>query len=112
MKDDALGRLVKLQDMDNMIRDASEHGSEVRLGFDVGGLAVLKVAREKLLKDIPPRWVGLYERLHARYGRAVVPVEDRICLGCFVTLPTGALPQEAGGTEPMLCESCGRILYW
>ena len=122
---DALARLVKLQDMDNMIRDAAA-GTEKTLGFAVGGLPVLQAAREKLCADIPRRWLGLYERLQARYGRAVVPVEDRICLGCFVTLPTGASawftdsPDPSGTRRasedepqlPQLCESCGRILYW
>ncbi len=111
MNDD-LAHLVKLQDMDNMIRDASEHGTEKTLGFEVGGLPLLMAAREKLRQEIPKRWLGLYERLAGRYGRAVVPVEDRICLGCFMSLPTAASTKPGDDAEPTLCEGCGRILYW
>ncbi len=108
---DALSRLVKLQDMDNMIRDAADHGAEKSLGFAIDGVSVLRVARDKLSREIPQKWLALYERLQNRYGRAVVPVEDRICLGCFVTLPTAATPP-GNEAEPKLCENCGRILYW
>ena len=106
---DPLSRLVKLQDMDNMIRDATAVGGEASLGFRMQGLAVLQAAREKLSSEIPPRWLALYERLRGHMGRAVVPVGNRMCLGCFGSLPTSATPP---GGEPTMCEHCGRILYW
>ena len=37
-------------------------------------------------------------------------MRERVCLGCFVTLPTSASP--GVGESLTLCESCGRILYW
>ena len=36
-------------------------------------------------------------------------IRDRVCQGCFITLPTAALP---GPDAPMMCESCGRVLCW
>ena len=82
------------------------------MGFDVRGLNLLVAARDKLRGEIPRKWLVLYERLASHYGRAVVPVEDRICLGCFMTLPTSATPLSAENDDPSLCENCGRILYW
>lgn len=110
MRDSALAQLVKLQDLDNMIRDAG--GLEAELGFKVQNVEKIRGAREKLAGEIPPRWLKLYERLRERYGRAVVPVEDRMCMGCFNTMPTGALPPDSPHQDPQLCESCGRMLYW
>ena len=41
-------------------------------------------------------------------GRGVVPVKDRICLGCWAMQPTGF----EGHTDRIAtCQSCGRILY-
>ncbi len=110
MKDSVLAQLVKLQDLDNMIRDAG--GLEAELGFKVQNVEKIRVARENLAADIPPRWLKLYERLRERYGRAVVPVDDRMCMGCFNAMPTGALPPNPNQADPQLCESCGRMLYW
>ena len=56
------------------------------------------------------RWGYLYDRARHRYGRGVVVVRDRVCLGCRITLPTSVTPSAAGALT--LCESCGRILYW
>jgi len=98
--------------MDLMIRDATdpEQAKEVsRLGFKVEGLDALKAAREKLAASIEPRVLRLYKLAASRYaGRALVPVKDRICLGCWAMQPTGF---EAHLDRLATCQSCGRILY-
>lgn len=107
--------LVTLQDLDLMIReshDPEKQGEEEDLGFELKNLETLQTARAKLAEQIGPRWLGLYERVSKRYGRAVVPVEGRVCLGCFVTLPTSVVPRKLEDSEIGLCENCGRILYW
>ncbi len=108
-----LSSLVKLQEIDTLLRDAEEHGRrEAQLGFPLENRGALEAARERVRSEIPRRWLSLYERLHARFGRAIVPVEDRICLGCFMELPTSALPANLSEDDPALCEHCGRILFW
>ena len=107
--------LVALQDLDLMIReshDPEKKCEEEDLGFALKNLETLQTARGKLAEQIGPRWLGLYERVSKRYGRAVVPVEGRVCLGCFVTLPTSVVPRRLEDSEIALCENCGRILYW
>lgn len=107
--------LVELQDLDLMIRDARDpeaSGEEENLGFSLKNLETLQTARARLAEQIGPRWLSLYERLSKRYGRAVVPVQDRVCLGCFVTLPTSMAPKKLEDSEIQVCENCGRILYW
>jgi len=107
--------LVALQDLDLLIREAHDpeaSGEEMNLGFSLKNLETLQTARAKLAEQIGPRWLSLYERVSKRYGRAVVPVEARVCLGCFVTLPTSAAPRRLEDSELQLCENCGRILYW
>ena len=107
--------LVTLQDLDLMIResrDPESKGEEEDLGFELENLETLQTARTKLAEQIDPRWLSLYERVAKRYGRAVVPVEGRVCLGCFVTLPTSVAPKKLEDVEITMCEHCGRILYW
>ena len=48
-----------------------------------------------------------------RYGRAVVPVEGQVCLGCFMGLPTKNVGVSGSRDDRVeTCENCGRILYW
>ncbi|HDL18782.1 MAG TPA: hypothetical protein ENH29_06990, partial [Bacteroidetes bacterium] len=85
MDEKQLKYLVALQDIDNMILDSSE---EQDIGFDTTGMENAKQIRDEVAFKIDPPMLRTYERLHKRYRRAVVPVKDEICLGCFVKLPT------------------------
>ncbi len=54
----------------------------------------------------------LYESLRrSRDGLAVVPVQQRTCQGCRITLPTSEEQQARISDDLVLCSSCGRILY-
>jgi predicted nucleic acid-binding Zn-ribbon protein len=117
----ALAGLVLLGDLDLLLREVEAAGSRQRLrklGFVLDGVPRLMAARERLARGIERRWMVGYERARQRYGRGIAAVRDRVCLGCFVTLPTSAArpPADAGTPDvmgaPGLCASCGRILYW
>ena len=112
--------LIALQDVDEMIqeaRDPEKQSAMKKLGFKVTNkvqnLDALVSSRKKLADQLDKRTLTLYERMRTRYGRAVVPVEGQICLGCFMNLPTrniGASTERKDRVE--VCENCGRILYW
>jgi predicted nucleic acid-binding Zn-ribbon protein len=108
--------LIALQDIDEMIREAKdpERSSALEnLGFKVKNFDALVNSRQKLAAQLDRRILSLYERVASRFGRAVVPVEGRVCLGCFMGLPTkkiGVAGAEVDRIET--CENCGRILYW
>jgi predicted nucleic acid-binding Zn-ribbon protein len=111
----ALAQLVRLGDLDLLLREARDEVSRVRLrklGFELGGLDRLEAARERLAAAIEGRWMAVYERARRRYGRGVAAVRERVCQGCFVTLPTSAASRPGAGESPGLCECCGRILFW
>jgi len=116
----ALAGLVLLGDLDLLAHELEGADSRQRLrklGFPIDGLPRLAAAREKVARAIDPRWMTAYERARHRYGRGIAAVRDRVCLGCFVTLPTSAARPagdaagEVTGT-PGLCASCARVLYW
>ncbi len=106
--------LIQLNDVDAMLaeaRDARVAGRLKKLGFDLGPTAAIEKARARLAALIEPRWLHHYERAMKRYGRGVAVVRQKVCQGCFVTLPTSASPPGAG--DPLTqCASCGRVLYW
>ncbi len=105
--------LLHLQDLDLLageLRDPRAVSRLRKLGFEVRSLEPLERERTRRLEAVEKRWLGSYERALKRYGRGVAAVRERVCLGCFITLPTSAAP---GAAETVtMCESCGRILYW
>jgi predicted nucleic acid-binding Zn-ribbon protein len=110
----ALHAIVLLSDVDAMLGEAQRPESRARLkklGFELEGLARLTAQRGRLMEAVDRRWTGLYERVRLRYGRGVAAVRERVCSGCFVTLPATARPRETRDVL-QVCESCGRILYW
>jgi predicted nucleic acid-binding Zn-ribbon protein len=109
MDEKQLRYLVALQDIDNMIQDSSE---EQELGFKTEGLDNLKNMRNDVASKIDPPLLRTYDRLRSRYRRAVVPVKNEICLGCFVKLPTSLSTKGKENVVVFRCENCGRILYW
>lgn len=101
--------LVALQDLDIMIRDIDE---VKELGFEVAGKEKLQEARNDLTKKISKPLLYNYEKLKTRYRRAIVPVKDDVCLGCFMRIPTSLSTRGRSDQEVINCEGCGRILYW
>jgi len=108
-----LQALVALQDLDLMIREAKDPESatqEEELGFSLSGVDKLERTRDRLAKQVDEQLLQRYERMSRRFTRVVVPIEGRVCLGCFMGLPTANRRNIDPGTVE-LCENCGRILY-
>ena len=108
-------RLAELQDHDLLIvRTAANataaRGSATRSAESA--LPELQDVRAKLLSEIPEPWRAQYERITARYGRAVVPVRDQTCLGCYARVPAGLMPHAHDMPAITRCEGCGRLLLW
>jgi len=73
-------------------------------------LADLKQKWQLLSAEIEPETVEFYQQLRKGKGTAVARVEQGICRGCRISLPTTDL-QRARGTNLVHCSSCGRILF-
>lgn len=101
--------LVALQDLDIMIKDIDDVKS---LGFEVAGKEKLQEARDEIVKKISKPLLSNYEKLKTRYKRSIVPVKDDVCLGCFMRIPTSLFTRGRSDQEVILCEGCGRVLYW
>ncbi len=72
--------------------------------------ARLKQSRQALAGVLDARILDLYSRLRKHKGYAIVKVEQGICRGCRISLPSSDLQQARSG-HLVHCSSCGRILF-
>ncbi len=63
-----------------------------------------------LSAEIEPQAVEFYQELRKEKGTAVARVEQGICRGCRISLPTTELQRARSGSL-VQCSSCGRILF-
>jgi hypothetical protein len=73
-------------------------------------LADLRDRRQRLAGEIDPSALEFYQSLRKGKGIAVARVEQGICRGCRISLPTTDLQQARSGNL-VQCSSCGRILF-
>lgn len=66
--------------------------------------------RQLLADEIEPQAIDFYQNLRKGKGIAVAKVEQGVCRGCRISLPTTEL-QRARGGRLVQCSSCGRILF-
>ncbi len=70
----------------------------------------LEHKRQLLSAKIDPQVIELYLKLQKQKGQAVAKVEQGLCRGCRISLPTTKLRQARSGNL-VQCSSCGRILF-
>ena len=73
-------------------------------------LSDLRHKRQLLADEIEPQAIEFYQELRKEKGTAVARVEQGICRGCRISLPTTELQQARSGNL-VQCSSCGRILF-
>ncbi len=75
-------------------------------------LAALEKEREVHSRDVPLKWMTVYERVvESRGTPAVVPVVDQYCQGCQMSVTIHDVTRAWKGAEIVQCRSCSRILY-
>ena len=77
-------------------------------------LAGLRADRHSRAQALPRPLLADYEKiLKARSGVAVASVTaSAVCSGCRVSIRPQAIQELKAAQAPMLCENCGRYLYW
>lgn len=73
----------------------------------------LKVEREKLSRQAEGELLNIYERLlRNKKDRVIVPIENRTCSGCHISLTAQHENVVRKGGNIVFCEHCSRIHYW
>lgn len=69
--------------------------------------------RESLRRRISAAVLARYEELRRKKGgRAVAILKGQMCEGCRVIVPSGTAQQAQHSPDFVMCDNCGRILYW
>lgn len=75
--------------------------------------ASLSKEREALLPGIPPEQRHLYEAIYQKKGGvALSPVRGDFCAMCHMRIRPQMLNEIRDKSVVILCENCGRILFW
>jgi predicted nucleic acid-binding Zn-ribbon protein len=124
IEDDLLEAMIRLDEQTSELREEQERLDQAVAEWEAtraalraqqseleAQLEVLNDQRATVRESIQTQDLSLYEDLRRRkQGTAVVLVEDQICGGCGMRLPSSVI-QQARQTEIIhLCPSCGRIL--
>jgi len=107
--------LLHLCDVDALVHELTNPGSARslrRLGVSIQAPARLAALRTRVAATVDARWLSLYDRARSRYGRGLAAVRERVCTGCFVTLPATARRPAGGEHGVLTCQGCGRLLFW
>lgn len=88
-----------------------------RLAEELGevqrSLERLRQEREQLRGEVEPSLLRrFYLIMERRQGRAVVPVRDGSCSGCYMHLPPQLANEVQRGASLITCPHCSRVLYW
>ena len=109
--------LLELQDLHTQRRALSEEPLK-QVEEDVfelqpdEALDLLDQKVDELVDRLEPAVRKRYVELSETLGRAVAPVLNGICYGCYVATPT-AWASGAGRNDSItVCDHCGRFLYY
>jgi predicted nucleic acid-binding Zn-ribbon protein len=87
--------------------DLLQEGEQLR-----ARVTALEAEREEIAQMVSGQDLAAYEALRRQKGgQAVVLLENGICQGCRVALPTSVVQRVRRGSEVVYCGSCQRILY-
>ena len=108
--------LLQIQDLKAQRRELSDDGGraveEQEFHIDIAeAITQLDARIEELQQELPPQMRSRLVRFAKSGGRAVVPLINGICYGCFTAVPTASVADLGRNDEVNYCENCGRFLY-
>jgi len=126
IEEDIISAMLAADDIEKEIREANQRFSQDREKFDKEkDLIQLKKReleekikriqkdRDEILPRIPPEQLSLYSRIFRKMsGIALSPVTDDFCSMCHMRIRPQVLNELKEAKKLIICEACGRILYW
>lgn len=108
--------LLEIQDLQGQRSGLAEEtlGDLESKTFDIhldDAMVLLDEKLEELVERLEPDMRARFRRMADRNMRAVAPVLNGICYGCFVALPTATASEAERNQKIDLCYHCGRFLY-
>ena len=109
--------LLELQDLKAQKREMEEAAEEssreiekkvIRVKLE-DAVAQLQTKIEEMEAALDPEAMGRYRPIAETRERAVVPVLNGVCYGCFMSMPTATTRTNR---ELRWCENCGSFVYF
>ncbi|MFQ5449238.1 MAG: zinc ribbon domain-containing protein [Nitrospinaceae bacterium] len=89
---------------------AKKEGEAERVKKD---LDTAEAKRRELVNVLDPKWIRDYEKVfQVRDGRAVVPLKEGVCQGCFQQVLPQMVIDIKISEKIHQCQHCLRFLYW
>src|SRR5688572_19013606 len=105
--------LLQIQDLKSQRRELNEteggramEEQEFHIDIDED-IRELEVRIEELSEELPQQIRGRLDRFSRSGGRAVVPLINGICYGCFTAVSTGSVADLRRNDMLNYCENCG-----
>jgi predicted nucleic acid-binding Zn-ribbon protein len=125
VEDEALLIMGEVDEQEDALRNAQEHLACAEQEWEAlrevlrkdveelgSRLIFLEAERAEISKRIPEKDLAAYTALRRQKGgQAVALLENGVCQGCRVALPTSVVQRVRRGDEIVYCGSCQRILY-
>ncbi len=116
----------EIENQENALRDVENVRDELKIDLatkEANLTSRLEAANEELDKldalrnetgnDVPAPILSRYEFIRRRLDHPViVPVKDRICLGCYIAVPPQTYIELQKGQQIWSCPNCQRLIYW
>lgn len=115
--DAQLELLLQIQDLKGQRRELTDADAGRDVEIEEFNVDVAEAAEEldrkirEMEQLLSPRIGGRYRQLARARGRAVVPVINGLCYGCFVSIPTAVASDASSNEQVRQCDNCGRFLY-
>ncbi|HWV58793.1 MAG TPA: C4-type zinc ribbon domain-containing protein [Longimicrobiales bacterium] len=109
--------LLQIQDLKSQRRDLLEVDDERQVEVQEFHVNIDDAIRDldqrisEMLDQLETPIRSRYERISAGRSRAVVPVINGLCYGCFVAIPTAVSGDVRRNNQIRHCDNCGRFLY-
>lgn len=126
LEEEVITEMLLADDIQKEIKEANQKFAEAQKKFSQEKEAIflkkkemeekaakLNQEKEALLPQIPPEQVSLYLKIFRKKGgMALSPVKDDFCFMCHMRIRPQVLNELRDTRKLILCENCGRILYW
>jgi len=126
LEDEIISEMLISDDIESEIKSAESKAKQNEQKFSKEKEALLQKRKEmeqekqSLIKEktevepnIPSDLLGLYKKIYENNsGVALSPVTDDFCSVCQIRIRPQVINELKEGKKIILCENCGRILYW
>lgn len=126
LEEEIIAEMLRADEIEAEIKEANRRFTEAKEKFSQEKEAIFQKKKEleekarqlgrdrqELLPQIPADQVTLYLRISSKKsGVALSPVKDDFCAMCHMRIRPQVLNELRDTRKLILCENCGRILYW